>query len=90
MSFQDLKEKVRPFKLSVPVDPAAPPAEPVEGQEAEELLPVEVEGDMGDVLHDLGFLERVGVGFGKEEAVRLYLSLKVWLMSSYGIILTST
>jgi len=75
----DLKEKVRPFKLPVPVDPAAPPAEPVEGQEVEELLPVEVEGDMGDVLHDLGFLERAGVGFGKEEAVRLYLSLKTLL-----------
>ncbi len=33
-------------------------------------------------MQDLSFLERAGVGFGKDEALRLFLSLKMLLFKN--------
>ena len=70
------------FKREVPPDPAAPP--PEEGVEPEYILPVEVEGDMGDVLSDFKLLQRAGIGFGKPASMRLYLAMKKLLHKNIG------
>jgi hypothetical protein len=68
------KKQALLFKLKVEGQPAAdPPAEP------ENLLPLEDIGDIGDLFADLALLERAGIGFGREENMRIYLALKMLL-----------
>ena len=75
-----LRAKAKSMKQA---DPDAPP--PEEGAEAEDLVPAEVEGDLGDLLKDMGLLERAGVGFGREENFRLFLALKELLYRQPGL-----
>ena len=52
----------------------------VESQPTDQnLLPSEDVGDLGDLFADMALLERAGVGFGREETMRIYLALKVLL-----------
>jgi len=62
--------------------PQRPP--PEEGEEPEYILPVEVEGDMGDVISDFKLLHRAGIGFGKPASMRLYLAMKMLLHKNIG------
>lgn len=70
------------MKREVPPDPATP--SPEEGAKPQYHLPVEVEGDMGDVLNEFKLLQRAGVGFGQAFSMRLYLALKTLLHRNLG------
>ena len=82
VTWGDSAIQVDHFKREVPPDPAAPP--PEEGEEPEYILPVEVEGDMGDVISDFKLLHRAGIGFGKPASMRLYLAMKKLLHKNIG------
>eukprot|EP00284_Hemiselmis_tepida_P011734 CAMPEP_0174930972 /NCGR_PEP_ID=MMETSP1355-20121228/31729_1 /TAXON_ID=464990 /ORGANISM="Hemiselmis tepida, Strain CCMP443" /LENGTH=461 /DNA_ID=CAMNT_0016177293 /DNA_START=89 /DNA_END=1470 /DNA_ORIENTATION=+ len=77
-----LKQRIQLMKKDVPPAADAPP--PEEGAEPEYILPVEVEGDLGDVLADFKLLERAGVGFGKPASVRMHLALKMLMHRNQG------
>jgi radial spoke head protein 4A len=62
--------------------PPVPLPEPAEGEEPQEFKPDpdtvdgENDGKVDDIIGDLNVLEHAGVGLGREQAFRLYTSLK--------------
>ena len=77
MTSEDIENRVKHqiveahlFKLKVDAPPTEPPAEP------EYLVPLEDVGDIGDIFADMQLLERAGIGFGREENMRIFLALK--------------